>query len=170
MSSEPSRGSVSDRCFDAIKLRFTVTPPERLMHEQQSPTGDITTTKRNLIEHTENHRRCSQLRSLDMLKHPQTEWLCYWGAINFDSRFLNVASANKKVWTSQPSMRTQCCVLLRMQTHRKLLISAHKAGLNAHWFSYDFNLLESLENFFPQQAQLHFSKSVTHASMYAESE
>ena len=52
------------------------------MHEQQSTTGDITTTTRNLIEHTESHRWCSQLRLLDMLKPLHSGWLCYWGTVS----------------------------------------------------------------------------------------
>ena len=49
-------------------------------------------------------------------------------------------------------------------------VAAHKIGEHALRFSDDLDLREALEDFLPQNAQLHFPETVTHAAVNTETE
>ena len=58
--------------------------------------------------------------------------------------------------------------LLRVKDGVQFGIALNKTGLNTFRFAGHFDVVESLEYFFPDNTQLHFSKAVTHASVNAE--
>ena len=64
---------------------------------------------------------------------------------------------------------TLCCSESRsiqaMESHWKVGVAFHKAGVNPFWLPDDLNRVEALHDLFPQNTQLHLRKTVTHTTM-----
>jgi len=57
-----------------------------------------------------------------------------------------------------------------MNPDRQFGNAANEAGTQPYRITDDFDMLEALGDFFPDNTQLHFSQSIAHAAMYAEAE
>ena len=54
---------------------------------------------------------------------------------------------------------------LRMQPHGQLMIASNKRIAGSNGRADDLNALKALQDLFPNDTQLHFRQSITHASM-----